>query len=243
MKLKDKSILITGGTSGIGLELVKQLATHNSVIVISRKGTLPEELYKGKFPVTLYHADIGDKSSLETVMDKILRTHSTLDVLINNAAVQFTPNFLSNDFNYDSIQAEINTNFTAVCHLTYLCLPLLRAANSASILNVNSGLAIQPKTGSAIYCATKSAMDSLSNSLSYQFAGSSVRVQQVFLPLVDTAMTEGRGAGKLRADVVAIKILEGIERKTKVIDIGKVKLLRVVDYLLPPLAARIMRAG
>lgn len=243
MILQDKTILITGGTSGIGLEIVKKLANDNRVIVISRKGTLPAELMVGKYPVELHHADVGHKASLELVMDKIQRAHSSLDVLINNAAVQYTPEFLSDDFNYDAIQKEIDINFTAVCHLTYLSLPLLQGSESACILNVNSGLAIAPKTGSAIYCATKSALDSFSKSLSYQLRGSRIKVQQVFLPLVETSMTEGRGTGKLKADFVANKIIAGIHNGTKINDIGKVKLLRLIDYLFPPLAARIMREG
>jgi len=243
MILKDKTILITGGTSGIGLEIVKKLIDHNRVIVVSRKQTLPEELYTGNFPVKLYHADIGHKPALETVMDTIVRSYPSLDLLINNAAVQFTPEFLSDDFHYDAIQTEIDINFTAICHLTYLCLPLLQVPDRATILNVNSGLAIKPKTSSAIYCATKSALDSFSKSLRYQLQGSSISVMQAFLPLVQTSMTDGRGGHKLTAEYVADQIIEGIEHRKMVNDIGKVKILRMLNYLLPPVATQIMKAG
>lgn len=253
MSFHNKRIVITGGTSGIGLALVKELAVNNYIIVISRKGTLTKQLLNAKHPVQLYHADLANKAEIESVVDKIQRQERVIDVLINNAAIQHTPEFLATNFNYDSIQTEINVNFAAVCHLTYLFLPLLLAAEKGEILNVNSGLAIAPKQSSAVYCATKSALDSFSKSLSYQLEGTTVAVRQAFLPLVQTAMTEGRVLGKLpgkwsgksseklQAEDVATQIIRGVVREQDVNDIGKVRFLRLLNYLMPPLAQRIMK--
>ncbi len=243
MKFHNKRIVITGGTSGIGLELAKRLAKDNHIIVISRKGQLPKELLADHYSVQLYHANLANKIELESVVDHIRRQFASIDVLINNAAIQCTPEFLSDNFNYDCIQTEIDVNFTAVCHLSYLFLPMLMEADSAQIVNVNSGLAIAPKRGSAVYCATKSALDSFSKSLSYQLESTNVEVRQVFLPLVKTAMTEGRGTGKLQASDVANRIVCSAVRKISIIDIGKVRLLRLINYIAPPLARRIMKAG
>ena len=205
------------------------------MIIISKKGTLPNDLLSKEHSIQLYHANLANKEEIESVFNKIQSRHNKIDVLINNAAIQCTPEFLSDDFNYDAIQTEIDVNFTAICHLTYLFLPMLLAAQSGQIININSGLAIAPKQGSAIYCATKSALDSFSKSLSYQLEKTSVDVRQIFLPLVDTAMTEGRGSGKLQADYVAKRIISGAN------DIGKVPLLRLINYIAPPLARRIMK--
>ncbi|MEM7257276.1 MAG: SDR family NAD(P)-dependent oxidoreductase [Pseudomonadota bacterium] len=242
MKLTHKTILITGGTSGIGLELVRALATDNQIIIVSYKGALPVDL-AGSANIQLYHADLASREALEAVVDRIQKGISVLDVLINNAAWQQTAEFTSDEFNYDGIQNEINLNFTAVCHLTYLFLPLLMNATHGIVVNMNSGLAITPKKESAVYCATKAAMDSLSRSLQYQLAQTPVTIQQVFLPLVETAMTQGRGSGKLAADDVAGRIVRGIEQGRAVNDIGKVKLLRILHALVPGLARAIMKNG
>ena len=236
MNLYKKNIIVTGGTSGIGLELVRILAKNNKVIVISKRGDLPDDLINSQYSIQLYHTDLAKKAEIESVVDQIQKKYSLIDVLINNAAIQNTPEFLSDDFNYDLIQTEIDVNFTAVCHLTYLVLPMLLQAKRGNIININTGLAIAPKQSSAIYCATKSALDSLSKSLSYQLEDTNVDVSQVFLPLVDTPMTFGRGENKLRAEDVASYIVQGTK------DIGKVKLLRLINYLVPSLAQRIMRS-
>ncbi len=243
MHFHNKHIVITGGTSGIGLALVQKLAKHNDVIVISRKGTLPEELFTGRYPVALYHANLAKKSDIESQVGQIQKNHGSIDALFNNAAIQCTAEFLSDAFNYDAIQTEIDINFTAICHLTYLCLPMLLAAEKGQIININSGLAITPKRASAIYCATKSALDSFSQSLHYQLENTTIDVQQVFLPLVQTPMTAGRGTGKLLVNDVASRIIRGAARNKRVHDIGKVRLLRLINYIAPPLARRIMKAG
>lgn len=116
----NKYIVITGGTSGIGLETVRKLAASNQMIVISRSGVLPAEMSSGRFPVRLYHANLASKAEIELTVDQIQREFPVIDVLINNAAVQCTPGFLSDNFNYDAIQTDINVNLSAVCHLCYL---------------------------------------------------------------------------------------------------------------------------
>ena len=242
-KLNNKHIVITGGTSGIGLELVKSLASDNHIIVISKKGELPNELQSACSSVTLYHANLAKKDEIELVFDKIQRQYTSIDVLINNAAVQYTAEFLADDFCYDSIQTEVDINFTAICHLSYLFLPMLMLSENAHIINVNSGLAIAPKKESAVYCATKSALDSFSKSLSYQLEGTRIKVGQVFLPLVETPMTKGREAGKLSAEYVARRIINGLSRNTEFVDIGKVRWLRFINYIAPRLARYIMKAG
>ena len=110
-------------------------------------------------------------------------------------------------------------------------------------MNVNSGLALAPKTSSAVYCATKAALNSFSNSLGYQLEKTNIRVLQAFMPLVDTPMTEGRGAGKITAAEAAETLLNGLTREDPITDVGKVRLLRILLRLSPNLARKIMKRG
>jgi len=241
MKLINKKILITGATSGIGLKLVEKLYQKNSIYIIARNQNKINEL-QSRFPeVVTYQADFSNIVELQAVIRNLNADIQSLDVLINNAAVQYTPTFIDNDFVFKSISDEITTNFTTICCLCYLLLPLLNQQHIAIILNVNSGLAIAPKTTSAIYCATKAAMNTFSQSLRYQLDNTQVQVLQAFLPLVDTPMTKGRGKSKMSVDKVSKEIIKGIEKKIIEHDIGKVKFLRFISRLLPSLAKEIMR--
>lgn len=243
MTISNKHIVITGGSSGIGLELVKQLHVNNKISIISRASHGLEQLRKNYDDIGIYEAELSDLSQVENVADQIMKDNEMVDILINNAAVQYTPKFLDDDFCYHHIKREIDVNFTSVCSLTYLMLPSLLNSNRAIIMNVNSGLGLVPKTSSAIYCATKGALNIFSQSLRHQFEETNIKVKQVFLPLVDTAMTQGRGSGKLSAQKVATDIIAGLESKRLDIDIGKVKLLRPIARFLPLLARRIMKAN
>ena len=244
MELKGKNILITGGTSGIGYEMVKRLQHDNSLIVVASNRSRLEELGNEFENVFTCQVDLADPAAAETVADAVGRKFDHLDVLINNAAVQNLPLFTDPDFERSSISREIAINLTSVCELTALLLPsLMENGQPTVIVNVNSGLALAPKTSSAVYCATKAALDAFSYSLRYQLASTNVSVLQAFMPLVDTPMTEGRGRGKLPVSSAAEQLLIGIERGIKDHNIGKVKLLRFLLLAAPWLARRIMRGS
>ena len=243
MNIVGKHVVITGGASGIGLELVRRLYPNNEISIIARPSAGLENLRNTFERVAIYEADLADLNAVEAAADRFVKTEKKIDVLINNAAVQYTPHFLDDDFRFETIKREIDINLTSVCTLIYLLMPNLLQCSPSMILNMNSGLALAPKTGSAVYCATKGALNILSQSLQYQLENTNIEVKQAFLPLVDTPMTEGRGKGKLSVEKAAADIIQGMSKKSPNIDIGKVKLLRILLRLAPTLAQKIMKAG
>lgn len=243
MRLESKTIVLTGGTSGIGLEILKRLSEKNKVIVLARNTAKLKSLNLQIENIDLIDCDLAKVELLDEVVDEIIKKYNYVDVLINNAAVQFTPCFLDDDFAVESIDREIKINFSSVCRLIYLLLPALIKDSRSIILNVNSGLALSPKTTSAVYCASKAALNSFSISLGYQLEKTNIRVQQIFMPLVDTPMTKGRGSGKISPAIAASEVIEGIEKESPVVNVGKVKLLRFLLKLSPWVANRIMKRG
>lgn len=245
-KIENKVIVLTGGSSGIGYELVRLLEPKNTIMVIARASSRLQTLAE-EFPsVQTFATDLSEPENYRKVTEHILQRTKNIDILINNAAVQYTPSFLDDDFSYATIEREINLNFTAVCALSYLFLPALLHSNTPSthkpaIVNINSGLALAPKSSSAIYCATKGAMNAFSQSLAYQLEHTNVQVMQAFLPLVDTSMTRGRDSKKLSAEHAAAAIIHGIEKGDRINNIGKVKLLRLLLVIAPAIAKKILK--
>ena len=243
MNMRGRHVLITGGTSGIGRELVKHLIAQNKVSVIARPSKVLDE-FRLAFPeVHVFEADLSDLGSVSNAASAIVEEFSAMDVLINNAGIQHTPKFTDADFDVATIQREIDVNFTSICVLIAKCLPVLSAQKEAVILNINSGLGLAPKTNSAVYCGTKGGLNLFSQSLRYQLEDTSVRVKQAFLPLVDTNMTKGRGSGKISAAQAATEIIAGIQAKRPDFGVGKAKLLMRILRMSPSIAKRIMKAA
>jgi uncharacterized oxidoreductase len=239
--LNDKSIVITGGTAGIGLALVSAMHPQNHLIIIGRNKQKLAAL-AAKFPgIHTVLADLSKPAEAEKAGLHIAETHSKIDVLINNAATQSETHFTAATFCRQSINDEINTNLTSLCLLTQILLPALMSVPNAVILNVNSALGVTPKKSSAVYCATKGALHIFTRSLRYQLENSGVAVQQAFMPLVDTDMTAGRGAGKMNTETAARHILHGIKHGVKDHAIGKVKLLMLIHRFMPSLSYKILK--
>lgn len=243
MELANKTVLITGGSSGIGLEIVKQLSRENKVIVVAHRKTLETDMQGISSKIHSFNCDLSNRNSVEDIFDKIGKQFSSIDVLINNAAVQYPAEFLDNEFSLQNMEREIEINFVSLFKITYLLLPSLLKQTPSFILNVNSGLGLAPKRSSAVYCATKFGLNGFSKSLAYQLKDTNIKVLQAFMPLVDTPMTEGRGAGKISAVCAAERLIEGLSKEKPVNNIGKVKLLRLLLRLSPSLAEKIMSQG
>jgi uncharacterized oxidoreductase len=244
MNLKSQTILITGGTSGIGYALVKKLVQFNKVLVVARN-TQRLDALKKEFPdVFVYTCALENKLDIDRVFGQIQADHKNITVVINNAGIQMLPTFLDKDFSYSGIENEIAINLTApICICSLMLKPLFAAKVPATIVNITSGLGLFPKKSSAVYCATKAGLRNFTKSFRYQMEGTNIKIIEAILPLVDTPMTIGRGKNKLSAEAVAEAIIAGIEKGIEEIYVGKAKWIPILARLSPALMASIMKSS
>jgi uncharacterized oxidoreductase len=123
--------------------------------------------------------------------------HPSLNVLMNNAGVQFTAD-LTRPVSLEKVSAEVETNFIAPVHLASLFAPHLAAKGHAAIINISSGLAFVPLAFMPVYCATKAAIHSFTLSLRHQMKGTAVEVIEIAPPSTDTELGHERRTDKMQ---------------------------------------------
>lgn len=242
MEIANKTILITGGTSGIGLEMVKQLSAHNIVLVMARSLEKTTMLFQGHNNIHCYCCDLLSSEDITECAKQIIIDHPDTSILINNAGVQYTPLFIDTGFTIKSIAEEIQVNLQAPLILSSMLINHWQQKNNhATIVNISSALAIFPKTTAAVYCATKAALHNFSRSLSYQLESTNINVCKAILPLVDTPMTKERQGKKISADFAAKEIIFGICKQKKRIYVGKTKWIPFLARISPASIAKIFK--
>ena len=242
MKLTGNKVIVTGATAGIGEALLAKFLEHdNQIVAVGRNAQKLKELSETDKRIIPFACDLSKKENLDRLILFIEQEHPDTNILINNAGIQFNYHFEKEPQLLGKIEQEINVNFLAPLKLIALLIPTLKSNDNAAIVNVSSGLGLVPKRQAPVYCGTKAGIHIFSKSLRYQLEG--IKVFEIIPPLVDTQMTEGRGKGKIRPEALADEFIGAFKKDQYEINIGKVKLLKLLNRLVPAIAEKIVRKG
>ncbi len=165
MKLKGRTILITGGSAGIGLAFALEfLELGNEVIVTGRRHEVLDKV-KAKHPkVHTIQSDVADPAQIAALAARVKAEFPRLDVLMNNAGIMLYKNLKTPAVDLAGLMAEMNINVGGVIGMTSAFIDIL-TANKGTVINVSSGLAFVPLPAAPIYSATKAAVHSYTQSL------------------------------------------------------------------------------
>lgn len=230
MSLRHKgTALITGASSGIGLELARVFAQHGYDLVItarseSRLQEVASELQsKHKVAVRVLAADLTQPHAPQQIIDELQRDGITIDVLVNNAG--FATYGLFSQTDRDMELQLLQVNITALTHLTKLFLPQMQQRRHGKILNVASTAAFQPGPLMAVYYASKAYVLSFSQAIGEELRGSGISVS-CLCPGPTTSGFQERAAMQksklmsgtmMDARTVALEGYRGLIRKQPVI--------------------------
>ncbi|HEY4797475.1 MAG TPA: SDR family NAD(P)-dependent oxidoreductase, partial [Bacteroidia bacterium] len=168
MKTTGNTILITGGSSGIGLGFAQEfLKLGNKVIICGRSLEKLNEAKKNNPELIIRQCNVASAQQREDLHNWIKTNHPEVNLLINNAGVQLHTNITSPS-GLKRMQEEVDTNFIAPIQLSALFVELLKTKTEAAIINISSGLAFAPLAFMSVYCSTKAALHSYSLSLRHQ---------------------------------------------------------------------------
>lgn len=239
MKLAQKTILITGGTSGIGLEMARQLLSRGSTVLITGRDPARLAAAKQLLPgVHTFESDVSDPQAIAALYDAVMSQFPALDVLVNNAGIMRNLN-LNQERDLTDVTREIETNLCGPIQMIQQFLPHLKSQKQALIVNVSSGLAFIPLPISPVYCAAKAGLHSYTQSLRVQLAGASVSVVELAPPGTETPLFRGEFADEMKGQkgmdpVVLVKqALAGIEAGNSEIRPGLSNVLKSMSRVAP----------
>ncbi len=241
MKLKGKTVLITGGTSGIGLELAKQLVARDNTVLIT--GRDAEKLRRARAEVAGVHAfqsDATNPQDIAALAQRVAAEFPTCDVLINNAGIMRNLN-VNAPHALTEVTQEMDVALRGPVQMVQAFLPLLKQRPEALIVNVSSGLAFIPFPLSPVYSAAKAGLHAYTRCLRVQLKGSRVAVVELAPPGTETKLfrdefqAEMKGQKAMPVKAVVDQTIAGIEAGKTEIRPGLSNVLYLLSRLAPGL--------
>ena len=229
--LKGKVAIITGGTRGIGLEIVKVFKENNAEVILfgSKKETVDKaisELEKENIFVEGYYPNLSNPQEIEEVIKEIINKHNKIDILVNNAGI--SANKKIEDTTYEDFEKIMDLNVNAIFNMTKAVVPYMKEQKEGVIINTSSMVSIYGQPSGVGYPASKFAVNGITKSLARELGTANIRVNAV-------------APGVTNTDMVANLPKEMIEPLIKTIPLGRIGEPRDVAnaflFLASPLAS------
>lgn len=240
MKTTNKSILITGGSSGIGLALAEvYIKAGNQVLICGRRESKLAEAKKRLPQLQIRICDLAEASERVELFNWATSRFPNINILFNNAGIQKEVDFVSGAVGWNEIENEIEINLTAGIHLSSLFIPhFLQQNKECALVNITSGLAFIPLKIVPVYCATKAGLHSFSISLRSQLVKTNVRVFEIAPPIVKTDLHRGQQARRqskrgMSAPAVAEAAFKAIRKNRYEAIIGEARSLKGASRIAP----------
>jgi short-subunit dehydrogenase involved in D-alanine esterification of teichoic acids len=244
MTRQNNTILITGGSSGLGLQMAKVFLERGNTVIICSRST--EKLKQAKLALPkliTYQCDIADRIACEEMVAWLTRQYPSLNMLINNAAIVHKEDFVQGESMIEKLYQEVATNFLAPVMLIKLLYPLLVRQTHAHIINVTTGLVYIPRTVYPFYNSTKAALHAFTQVLRQQLKDRHIKVTEVLFPAVATPWHNGKPPSiAITAEKAVHEMVQQLEACKNEIRVGKVRLLYILSRLAPALAFKKLNA-
>lgn len=240
MKLTDNTVLITGGSSGIGLEISRQFLNRNNKVIITGRDEKKLQHAKQQLDgVAVIRNDVSNPDDVEKLYQQAAANFPELNILINNAGILRTLDLRDSDLSAADLTMEIDINLKGTILMNNVFLPLLKRNNNPAIINVSSGLAFVPLPMTPVYCSTKAAIHSYSLSLRAQLRNTGVKVFELAPPLTETEMIGNfneqdiRGVPVMSVDGMVADFLKGLAKDEYEIRPGLANQLKFMSRFFP----------
>ena len=211
----QKTVLITGATSGIGLGCARKFAENGDRLILTGRNAekleaIRKELSEKGTLVITFAFDVRDSQAARMAIESLPQEWQQIDVLVNNAglALGLEPEY---EGNLNDWEIMIDTNIKGLLNMTRLIVPQMVKRDSGHIINIGSVAGDAAYAGGNVYCATKAAVKALTDGLRIDVADTAVRVTNLKPGLVETNFSNIRFKGDTER---AAKLYQGIKPLT-----------------------------
>jgi uncharacterized oxidoreductase len=246
MKMNGRTVLITGGTSGIGLELARQLVTRGNTVIVTGRNLDRLEAARQAVPeLNAFQSDVSDPASIESLYRVVSEQFPMLDTLVNNAGAMRNIK-VDHQRPLSDLTAEVDGNLKGPMWMIQAFLPLLLKQKQSLIVNVSSGLAFIPFPAAPIYSASKAAIHAYTQCLRAQLDGTCVSIVELAPPGTETPLFRGEFAEQMKDEkgmnvgVLVERAMAGIEAGKSEIRPGLSNVLKIASRVAPSLMFRQM---
>ena len=240
MKLKNNTVLITGGSSGIGLELSKVLIRKGNTVIICGKSNDKLLAAKKEEPKLItYQCDLVNGEECMDLAEKLKKNHPQLNMLVNNAAIVNKIDFLKDEHALEQAENEYKTNLFAPVRLIKLLFPTISSNESPAIINITTGLIYAPRVIYPFYNSSKSALHSFTQTLRLALSKEKTEVVEVMFPAVITPWHQGNPPKiAIPVEAAVSEMIKGLEKGKTEIRVGGAKILYLMSRLAPGFALK-----
>lgn len=240
MNLSGNTVLITGGSSGIGLEIAKQfLKRDNKVIITGRNEQKLQKAREQLEGLTAIQNDVSNPDDIEKLYQRVVKDFPDLNILINNAGIMFKINLQNHNHSALELTKELDVNVKGPIWMSNAFLSLLKEKTNAAIVNVSSGLAFVPLPISPVYCSTKAALHSFTLSLREQLRNTSLKVFELAPPATKTELLgdfseeDMKGTSIMSIKDMVATFLKGLSKDEYEIRPGQSNQLKFMNRFFP----------
>ena len=192
--LENKTILVTGGSRGIGKSIVLTLAQQGANVIFTylssskKADVVIKEAQKFGVTVNAFQSDASNYQACQELIDKLLDKHSYIDVLVNNAGITKDNLLLRmTEQDFDSV---LSINMKSVFNMTKAVQKCMLKARKGSIINLSSIVGVKGNAGQTNYAASKSAIIGFSKSVALELGSRNIRCNVVAPGYIETEMTK-----------------------------------------------------
>jgi NAD(P)-dependent dehydrogenase (short-subunit alcohol dehydrogenase family) len=190
--VQGRVVLITGGSSGIGLAAAKKIAAAGAKVLIVARD--PQKLAEAKKEIAAqgavftYQADIGDEKQCSAFVASVLKEHGQVDILVNNAGRSIRRAIESSYERFHDFERTMQVNYFGALRLTLALLPSMVRRRRGHIINISSIGVLTNAPRFSAYIASKAALDAFSRCAASEYADTGVKFTTINMPLVKTPM-------------------------------------------------------